>query len=393
MTRALYLDCYSGISGNMFLAALLDAGVDERGWRAALSRLPLEGVEVVVERVSKRGVGALHADVRHPEQHAHRHLSDVLDILKRAELDDAVYARAERIFTRLAEAEAQVHGTSVDHVHFHEVGAVDAIVDVLSAAWLLEAARVERVLCSPVRTGFGLVKCEHGLIPVPAPATALLLRGVPTYAGEVEGEHTTPTGAAILAASVDAFTRQPPMVVESIGWGAGTRDAAYPNCLRVLVGTLVEAAVGADANERVDETLLEVEAHIDDMTGEDLGFLVEELLKGPAVDALVIPAVGKKNRPAHIVRALAQPHDERALLDRLFAHSTTLGARVRLERRVRLTRDDVVVRTSAGPVRAKRTRDGRVRPEHDDLAALARSTGRSLAELRAEAQRGEPEGS
>lgn len=389
MTRALYLDCYSGISGNMFLAALLHAGVDERAWRASLSRLPIEGVEVVLERVQKRGISALHAEVRHPEQHAHRHLADVLEVLKRAELNDAVYARAERIFTRLAEAEAEVHGATLESVHFHEVGAVDAIVDVLSAAFLLEAARVERVLCSPVRTGFGLVKCEHGLMPVPAPATALLLRGVPTYAGEVEGEHTTPTGAAILAASVDSFVRQPPMVVERIGWGAGTRDAPHPNCLRVLLGTLVESARPHGAAERVDETLLEVEAHVDDMTGEDLGFLVEELLAGPAVDALLIPALGKKGRPAHVVRALARPDDEAALLDLLFARSTTLGARLRLERRVRLTREDVVVRTSAGPVRAKRTGDGRLRPEYEDLAKLARASGRSLAELRAEAERGE----
>ncbi len=392
MTRALYLDCYSGISGNMFFGAMLQLGLDEAAWRAVLARLPIEGIEVVVESVDKRGVRALHGEVRHPEQHAHRHLSDVLEVLKRAQLEDAVFTRAERIFARLAEAEAEVHGSSIDEVHFHEVGAIDAIVDVLSAAWFLEAAKVERVLCSPVRTGFGLVKCEHGLMPVPAPATALLLRGVPSYAGDVEGELCTPTGAAILAASVDEYGRQPPMVIERVGWGAGTRDAPFPNCLRALLGTLERTSGSRAGNGRVDEVLLEVEAHVDDMTGEDLGFLVEELLQGPAVDALVIPAVGKKSRPAHVVRALALPEDEGRLLDVLFARSSTLGARVRLDRRVRLVRDDVVVRTSAGPVRAKRTADGRLRPEHDDLARLARDSGRSLAELRAEAQRGEPDG-
>lgn len=406
MTRALYLDCYSGISGNMFFAAMLNLGLDEAAWRVTLARLPVEGVDVVLERVDKRGVRALHGDVRYPEQHAHRHLGDVLAILKQAELDDAVLLRAERIFTRLAQAEAEVHGTTVDEVHFHEVGAVDAIVDVVSAAWLLEAAHVERVLCSPVRTGFGLVKCAHGLMPVPAPATALLLRGVPSYAGDVEGELATPTGAAILAASVDEFVRQPPMRVERVGWGAGTRDAPFPNCLRVLLGDLERrtpvkrASVTAgsaprpavSSGVRVDEMLLEVEAHVDDMTGQDLGFLLEELLATAAVDVIVMPAVGKKGRPAQVVRALARPEDEDRLLDVLFSRSSTLGARVRLERRVRLLRDDVTVRTSAGVVRAKRTSDGRLRPEHDDLARLARESGRPLADLRAEAQRGEPEG-
>ncbi|MFZ9888793.1 MAG: nickel pincer cofactor biosynthesis protein LarC [Myxococcota bacterium] len=388
MTRALYLDCYAGISGNMFLAALLDAGLDESAWREALGRLPVEGVDVRLERVHKRGIAALHASVTHPEQHAHRHLEDVLRVLRDATLEGAVYARAERIFTRLAEAEAEVHGTTVDHVHFHEVGAIDAIVDVMSAAFLLELADVERVICSPVRTGFGTVRCEHGLMPVPAPATALLLRGVPTYAGDVAGEFTTPTGAAILAASVDEFRPQPLLRTEHLGYGAGSREAPFPNCVRAAIGVLEGVPAQADVPWHA-ESLLEVETHVDDMTGEDLGFLVERLLAGPAVDVLVVPALGKKGRPAQVVRALCHPVDERALLSLLFQHSTTLGARVRLERRVFLPREQVVLPTPDGEVRAKRTADGRVRPEYDDVAAQARAGGPSLAARRAALQRGE----
>jgi uncharacterized protein (TIGR00299 family) protein len=382
MTRALFLDCFSGISGNMFFGALLDVGCDETAWRAALSKLGLESVEVTLEGVSKRGVQARYGDVKHPEQHTHRGLSDVMAIIEGAELGEAVTARARRIFTRLAEAEAEVHGATVEEVHFHEVGAVDAIVDVVSAAWLLEELDVERVLCSPIRTGRGLVKCAHGMMPIPAPATALLLRGAPTYQGDEDGEFTTPTGAAIVAACVDAFGPQPAMRVDATGWGAGTREAPWPNCLRVLTGELEELPEGVD---RVEETVVEIDAHVDDMSGEALGFLAEELMRGPAVDVLVIPAQGKKGRPAQIIRVLTMPESEAEALDVLFAHSTTLGARVRRERRVRLEREEVTVQTSLGPVRAKRTEDRgetRLRPEYDDLAALARESGTSFEEAR-----------
>lgn len=383
--RALYLDCSSGISGNMLFAALVDLGLDEVAWREALSRLALDDVEVTLEETRRAGIRGRYGQVKLPHEHAHRHLSDVLAILARAQLAPRVQARAEAIFRALAEAEAEVHGISVEEVHFHEVGALDAIVDVVSAAFLIEATGAERVLCSRVRTGFGSVRCEHGLMPVPAPATALLLRGAPTFAGEVEGEFTTPTGAAILRACVDAFGPQPPLRVERVGHGAGSREAPHPNLLRAFLGELEDPAREGPAREgRVDERVLEVECHVDDMSGEDLGFLLEALLQGPAVDAIALPATGKKGRPAHVVRALARPDDEEAVLELLFSRSTTLGARVREERRVALVREEVVVETSLGPVRAKRTRFGgeRLRPEYDDLAGLARRHGVPLSEVR-----------
>lgn len=382
--RALYLDCSSGISGNMFFAALLDLGLDEAPWREALARLSLPGVEVRLHEVLRRGIRGCFGDVSLPHEHAHRHLSDVLAILARAKLAPRVYARAEAIFRALAEAEAEVHGISVEEVHFHEVGALDAIVDVMSAAFLLEAAGAERVFCSPVRTGFGSVRCEHGVMPVPAPATALLLRGAPTYAGDTEGEFTTPTGAAILRACADGFGPQPAMRIERVGHGAGSREAPHPNLLRAFLGELDGPAAPLDEGLLEEEVVI-IETHLDDMTGEALGFLSEALLTGPALDVLALPAVGKKSRPAHALRVIARPEDEARALELLFTHSSTLGARVTRERRVALRREALVVETALGPVRAKETRAyGRLRraPEHDDLSRLAKERGVSLEEAR-----------
>lgn len=382
MKRVLYLDCFSGISGNMFFGAMADAGLDVAAWRAAIASLKLEGVELVLREVQKRGIRALHGDVHFPHQHVHRGLRDVLAIARQGELPPGVLARTERIFTALAEAEAEVHGATVDDVHFHEVGAIDAIVDVVSAAWFLEALAPDEVVASPVRTGTGMVRCEHGDMPVPAPATALLLRGTPSYGGDVPGEFTTPTGAAILKASVDRYGPQPLMRVERIGWGAGTREAPHPNCLRVVVGEADESVSGL-----VEERIAEVECHLDDMRGDELGFLLEELLAGPAVDVLALPAVGKKSRPAHVLRVLSPEGQEDEVLRLLFSRSTTLGARVRVDRRVRLEREERVVTTSFGEVRVKVTPDGRQRAEHDDVARLARAHGVAPALVRAEAER------
>jgi pyridinium-3,5-bisthiocarboxylic acid mononucleotide nickel chelatase len=388
VSRVLYLDCFSGISGNMFFGAMADlvpqVGLDVAAWRGALASLELEGVEVTLSEVHKRGIRALHGDVAIPHQHVHRGLHDVLAIVRRGRLTPGVLARTERIFTALAEAEASVHGTTVDDVHFHEVGAIDAIVDVVSAAFFLDALAPDEVVASPVRTGSGLVRCAHGDMPVPAPATALLLRGVPTYAGEVPGEFTTPTGAAILKASVSRYGPQPLMSVRAIGWGAGSREAPHPNCLRVLLGE----AESAPAEGLVEERIAVLECHLDDMRGDELGFLVEQLLAGPAVDALVLPAVGKKGRPAQVLRVLCPVGQEGEVLALLFAGSTTLGARLRVERRVRLAREERTVQTPFGEVRVKITPEGRQRAEHDDVARLARAHGVALAAVREAAERG-----
>jgi uncharacterized protein (TIGR00299 family) protein len=388
--KALYLDCYSGISGNMFLAALLHLGVDERAWRAQIARLPLGEFEVRVAPVLKNGIAALYAEVLYPPQHAHRGLAQVMEIVRRAELDSAVETRAERIFRRLAEAEAQVHGTTVERVHFHEVGAVDSIVDVVSAALLLEMLEADHVCASAVRTGHGTTRAAHGVIPIPGPATSLLLRGIPSYAGDVERELCTPTGAAILAVCAERFGPQPLLEVERVGWGAGSWDLPMPNCLRAVYGTALETPAPAPGAWE-EQLVLELECHVDDMAGEELGFLQERLLTAGALDVVFAPAQMKKNRPATLIRVLAPPQSEEQMLRELFLHSSSLGCRVRRERRVALLRERVRVETAWGQVDAMRTVfDGtdRLHPEYEDCAALARAHGLPLAQVLAAARQG-----
>lgn len=386
--RTLYLDCASGISGNMFFAAMLDAGLDAAPWREALRRLELPQMQVQVQEVHRAGLRATHAEVQFPHEHVHRHLTDVLKILQGAALPPGVYRRAESIFYALAEAEAEIHGTSIHEVHFHEVGAQDAIVDVMSAAFFLEAAAVERVVASPIRVGKGTVRCAHGEMPIPAPATALLLRGVPTYAGLEEGEFTTPTGAAILKACVDEYSEQPLMRVERIGHGAGSRQTRHANVLRVFLGQAEQPKDSATGNQPAPweaEAILFAECHIDDMTGEEIGFLLQTLLDGPALDALAIPAIGKKNRPAFVVRALAPLSKEHEILSALFRHSTSLGVRCEKVRRAILPRRELTIESEWGTLRAKCTFvDGewRASPEYDDLVRAAQRAQCSLFDMR-----------
>ena len=382
--RALHLDVSAGAAGDMICAALLDAGADREAFDALVASLGIDGVEVHVEDRETHALRALGLRVEHPEQHVHRHLGDVERIIDGAALTAGAKARARAIFRKLAEAEAEVHGTTPEKVHFHEVGAVDSIVDILGAALLLDDLAPERITASAVRTGFGSVDCAHGKMPVPAPATALLLRGLPSFAGDHEAEQCTPTGAAILAASVDAFGPMPVLSTTAVGMGAGTRQAPFPNLVRVFVGD--SASAGA-ALEGTDETfLVEVEAHLDDSDGEALGHLKAALLDGPALDVVVTPVHAKKDRPGVLVRALGPDGSERDLLRCFFRHSSTLGARVRRERRVHLRREEVVVETALGPVRAKKTSfEGLVRlhPEHADLAEAAARHQVGLHEARA----------
>ena len=386
--RTLYLECASGISGNMFFAAMLDAGLDEGPWRQAIERLQLPELQVSLTEVTRSGIRGKHGDVHFPHEHVHRHLPDVLEILERAQLPAAVYRRAEKIFYELAKAEAEIHGTSIDQVHFHEVGAQDAIVDVMSAAFFIEAAQVDRVVASPVRTGLGKVHCAHGEMPIPAPATALLLRGVPTYAGDENGEFTTPTGAAILKACVDEYGPQPLMRVEAVGHGAGSRQTRHANLLRVFLGQTDSAAPQAGGETDTpwnEEEILCAECHVDDMSGEDIGFLLQKIMAGPALDAIAMPAIGKKNRPAFVVRVLAACEDEEQILAMLFRHSSSLGVRLERIRRAVLPRQELRIESDWGPIRAKCTRvDGRWRasPEYGDLVDAAERSGLALCDVR-----------
>ncbi|HPO17014.1 MAG TPA: nickel pincer cofactor biosynthesis protein LarC [Candidatus Hydrogenedentes bacterium] len=372
--RTLYLDCFSGISGDMTVGALIDAGADIGALRAALESLNVPGFTISAEKVIKNGISATQFRVLlHEHEHPHRHLHHIVDIIQCAALPEPVKQAAIQTFTRLADAEATVHGTSPEKVHFHEVGAVDAIVDIVAAHLALHLLGIEQVVASPLHVGAGSVKCAHGWMPVPAPATALLLQGKPTYGGEVEGELTTPTGAAIVAQCAASFGGIPAMTVENIGYGAGTRDIpGRPNVLRVFIGQ-------TDSPLGMQETITVMEATIDDMNPELFPPLLAALLEAKARDAFITPIVGKKGRPAYCITALCDAANVRGVADALFRHSSTLGVRFRQEQRFVLERHWKTVQTEWGRVRIKigayKGAASTAAPEFEDCRALAETAG------------------
>ncbi len=396
-----YFDCFAGAGGDMIVAALLDAGADEDACRAELAKLGLDECAVRTERVRRAGLGGLqfHVDVseggvspdhEHPHEHEHhdhahaprRRLADILDLIDRAGLVPRAAERARRVFTRLGRAEAKVHRIDIQEVHFHEVGAVDSIVDIVGACIALELLGIDRVICSGVPVGSGMVRCEHGLLPVPAPAVAELLVGVPLRAVEIEGEALTPTAAAIFTELAESFGPAPEMTVASVGYGAGSRDTPHlSNLLRVIVG---QVAQEGDADE-----LVELAANLDDCTGEVLGQAIDKLLACGCVDAWAAPAVMKKSRPAWVLSALCRPADAAAAERVFFEETTTFGVRRRSCRRGKLLRSFETVETVFGPIRIKVGRlDGRVvtaSPEFADCRAAADTHHASVREVLAAA--------
>ena len=305
----LYYDCFAGISGDMNLAAMLDLGVPEAHLRAELARLPLSGYSLRVTRDARKGITGTRVDVDVPESaqsHHHSSWRDVRELIEGSALTDSVKARATDMFQRLAEAEARVHGTSVDEVHFHEVGAVDSIVDIVGAAICLEYLRPARVVASSIELGGGFVRSQHGMLPVPAPATAILLTGVPTKSGAVPFEMTTPTGAAILAHSVGSFSEDKRFVIRKVGYGVGHRDTEIPNLLRLFL---------ADADGRPGEEARLVECNIDDMNPEISTYLLDLLFEAGASDVFFTPIVMKKSRPAVTLSVLCPPAMEAAIIE------------------------------------------------------------------------------
>jgi len=379
MTTA-YLDCFSGVSGNMLLGALVDCGLGLDELQSVLSRLALEGWKLKAERVNRGPIACTLVEVEVTEPQPERALADIIAILHRSKLQPQVTQRAEDIFRRLAEAEAAVHGAPVESVHFHEVGAVDAVVDIVGAVAGFDLLGIERATCSPLPLGGGWVETAHGKLPVPAPATAKLLEGFPTYGGEAQAELVTPTGAALVTGLCAAFGPLPPMTVGRVGYGAGSRDLPHPNCLRMFVGEAAQAP-GAGAAE----SLLLLETNLDDMNPELYGYVMERLFEAGALDVFITPILMKKTRPASLLTVLA-PRDEQAeLLRILFRETTTLGVRAREVTRYCLEREWVTVDTPHGRVRVKVARlAGQVvtaSPEHEDCKRLARETGAPLKDI------------
>ena len=377
-----YLDCFSGLSGDMLLGALVDAGLSLDDLRADLSHLSLPGYEISAERVSKRGISGTRVSVRAEASHEHRGLSDITAIIARAELPREVAARAVAVFTRLAEAEAAVHGHSVEEVHFHEVGAVDAIVDIVGALCGLRRLNVGKLYVSPLPLGGGWVESAHGRLPVPAPATSLLLKGVPTYGGPVEAELVTPTGAAIVATLADGFGSMPPMTLRAVGWGAGAADLPHPNLVRLFLG---------DAAEQPGrQYLVMLETNVDDMNPEFFDHVMERLFTAGALDVFYTPILMKKSRPAVLVSVLADPERADQLADILFRETSTFGVRRREVLRQCLDREWREVDTPYGTVRVKIGLLGgeevSAAPEYEDCRRLAGERGVPVMEVYQAAQ-------
>lgn len=363
-----YLDCYSGVAGDMLLGAMLDAGLDAERFRAEIAKLGVDGVEIQVEKTVRRGITGVDVKVVTGHDHAHRHLSTIEKIIDASAIDAAAKETAKKIFRRLGEAEAAVHGVSIEKVHFHEVGAVDAIVDICGAAIGLAMLGIEKLYCSPLNLGSGTVKAAHGVMPVPAPATARLVKGLPTYSDGPAVELTTPTGAAIVSTLCESFGAMPPMSIESIGYGAGDKD--FPdraNMLRLVIGA---SSAAPEATE-----ISVIEANIDDMSPEWAGHARSRLLDEGALDVTLTPSFMKKDRPGYVLTVLAEPADRDRLCDVLFAETTTIGIRYHAAQRRVLDRNSVAVSTPYGEVRVKVASEaGEVRnfaPEFDDCRRLA----------------------
>lgn len=372
--KVAHFDCFSGISGDMALGAVIDAGVPADAIRAALASLNLP-LTLEVETVKRCGFRATKATIHATDEEDYRFLPDVQKIIAASALTEKQRALATAIFTKLAHAEATAHGMPLERVHFHEVGALDSIADILGAAVGLDLLGVDTFTSSSVPTGNGTVKCAHGIMPVPTPGTLELLKGVPLSKFTAKGELTTPTGAAILTTAVSSWTDSPTMTVERVGTGAGTKDfLEHPNILRLLVGT---ANPGSHAGGASD-TVVVLETNLDDCTPEVVGFTTERLFAAGALDVFTVPIQMKKNRPGVLLSVIASPDATEACEAILFRETGTFGVRRHTATRSKLHREAVVVETAFGLVKAKKGwREGTeiITPEYEDCARIAREKG------------------
>ena len=390
MSRLLYLDCFSGIAGDMVLGAMLDAGLPLAELKGALGSLATSGYEVTAERVLRAGVSATKFRViehpapstQHPApgHHPHRHLKSIYELIDRSALSPAGRTRAKELFQRLGEAEAAIHQTSLDKIHLHEVGALDSIIDIVGAVFALEWVGADRIVCSPLNVGGGTVQSAHGLFPVPAPATLKLLGDVPVYSGAIQKELVTPTGALIATSYAASFGPIPEMVLETVGYGAGDRDnPGTPNVLRVLIGRAADRPSG--------DRVVVIECEIDDMNPQIFGVAMDSLYAAGALEVFYVPVQMKKNRPGTLLTVVAPPERRPALSEVIFKETTTIGLRYYEVDRECLDREIVTVDTPVGAVRFKvARRDGRVVnavPEFDDCARIAASSNLSVKEVQA----------
>ena len=368
--RTLYFDCFAGISGDMVLGALVAAGVDAVALREHLMLLGVDGFTVEFEQVDRSGIGATFARVQTRHEHKHRHLADIKKIIDDSQLPGKIKDRSKSIFSRLAAAEAQVHNQTVDQIHFHEVGALDAIVDVVGAAVGFEMLGIERFVCSPLHVGSGVVEMEHGRFPVPPPAVAELLRNAPVYATDIKGELVTPTGAAIVTTVCTEFGPLPRMTLELTGYGAGNRQyEGFPNVVRILVGD-------DQTSDSTTERLWMLETNVDDMSPQIFSHVMERAFELGALDCYFTPVHMKKNRPGVLLSILCRASESEELTRMLFGETTTLGLRAYEVERRSLERRIISVQTEYGPIDVKVARlngnDTNEMPEYEQCREAAR---------------------
>ena len=386
MKRILYYDCFAGISGDMNLGALVDLGVDAGHLEKELGKLNIEGFRLEVKSDMRKGISGTKVTVvvDHPENEKHRHLSHIEELINGSSLSDSIKAKSLAIFDLVAEAEAKVHNISKEQVHFHEVGALDSIADIVGAAICQEELKVDEIRASPVQLGGGFVKCAHGMMPVPAPATAEIVADIPVKTGLVDYEATTPTGAAILAATVDHFESRMELVVLKTGYGIGQRDGEIPNVLRVYLAE-DRARLIEDVEE---EEAVMLECNMDDMNPEWYTHVTELLFESGAADVTMTPIVMKKSRPAHMLSVLCSHAKADQLKEILFRETSSIGLREYPVKKSMLRRETFRVKTKYGEIDVKRCYfKGNVvneKPEFEQCRMLAREHGVSLEEIRKE---------
>ena len=368
MSRIAYFDCFSGISGDMLIAALLDAGLDFAALQNELAKLNLPNYELRHEKVVKGHISGSKFDVVQKDEKTYRHLKNLNEIVDKSGLDKDIKSTAKRIFQKIAEAEAKVHNQPIEKVHFHEIGAIDTIVDVVGALVGLQLLGIEKVLASKLNVGGGFVTFSHGTFPVPAPATAEILKDIPIFASDVNAELVTPTGAAVISTIAESFGPLPVMLTERIGYGAGSRELPHPNLLRVFVGMMAEPAPAPDR-------VAVIETSIDDMNPQLYEQVFERLFEEGALDVYLTNVTMKKNRPGILLTVLARPEDQDRLIRLLFQETTTIGVRIRQENRKILHREIKEVATKLGKVKFKfSTLDGvllNATPEFEDCKRIA----------------------
>ncbi|OGQ92023.1 MAG: TIGR00299 family protein [Deltaproteobacteria bacterium RIFOXYA2_FULL_55_11] len=370
-----YFDCPSGISGNMILGALIDAGLDPAFLRKELRKLKItpclpagRNYELRITNLKKHGIATTHIDVTTPEQHHHRGLTEILSIINKSKLDKSVKEMSSRIFRRLAAAEAKVHGVPINKIHFHEVGAVDAIIDIVGTSIGVRSLEIGAIYCSPLPHGVGNIRHAHGVLPNPAPATAELLKKFPTYGTKIKGELVTPTGAAIIRTLAKACEIPPKMKVGSIGYGAGSKEFSIPNYARLFIG---EALIPTE-----NDAILQIETNIDDMKPSLYSKAIKSILSAGALDAYILPIKMKKERAGVQLVTLCAPENKDAVLRAIFTFTTTLGVRIFLATREKLQRKFVNIKTKYGKAKVKFGLLGKqtmvIAPEYEDYRSLAK---------------------